>query len=116
MRVRPRRPYKNFGLFCWANGADTGRPYPCLGCKGRGSKSVTYYQPMFRLTRSLDVPCTACGGTGKGTKEACHKAYHEAIAGFHKEAQAYNALVNARQEALKKLTREEIQALQEIGV
>ena len=61
-------------------------------------------------------PCAACGGSGQGTKEACRKAYQEAIARFRQEAKEYEGLVKARRQAIKKLTAEEVQALRELGV
>ena len=78
-RTRPRRSYKNFGLFCLAHGSSFGNPYPCLACRGQG----TVYDPedppcpvegnKYRRT----IRCAACGGRGKGTKEACRQAYQK---------------------------------------
>ena len=109
MRARPRRPYRNFGLFCWANGASRIRPYPCLACKGRGLRNHPKYE-------DYEIVCTACGGTGKGTKEACCAAYLEAIETYKQDKAEYERLCYHRKEALKRLSKEEVKALQELGV
>ena len=114
MRPRPRRPYKNFGLFCWDKGSDNGKPYPCLACRGRGfflernGTAFVAYAP-----RTI---CTACRGTGHGTKQACQEAYDKVLAEYRDKAQAYNNLAKVRTQARKKLTKEEIKALKELGL
>src|SRR4030042_1768756 len=103
---RPRRPYKNFGLFCWDNGSDANRPYPCLMCRGRG-----YYQHSTEI-----VECGACKGTGQGTKEACLEEDREIIQAYEKEKAEYQRLCRTKREALCKLTKEEIKAIKELGL
>ncbi len=117
-RTRPRRSHKNFGLFCLAHGSDGGRPYPCLACRGRG----WVYDPQdppcpvegnkYRNT----IPCAACGGSGKGTKEACRAAYIDALEAYHQEKADYERLVYYRKQALQRLSKDEIQALRELGI
>jgi hypothetical protein len=117
-RTKPRRPYKNFGLFCLAHGGSLGNPYPCLACRGQG----TVYDPegspcpvegsKYRRT----IRCAACEGSGKGTKEACRQAYREALEIFRREKAVYNEFARLRRQALKKLTKEETFALRELGL
>lgn len=117
-RIKPRRPYANFRLFCLAHGGDSTCPYPCLACRGRGNVFDPADPPCpiegnrYRRT----VLCAACGGSGQGTKKACQDAYRDAIQTFQAEKEEYNRLVRARQQALKRLTDEEIKALRELGV
>ena len=117
-RARPRRSYKNFGLFCLAHGSSFGNPYPCLACRGQG----TTYDPedppcpvegnKYRRT----IRCTACGGSGKGTKEACRQTYRKSVEAYRQEKDEYDWLVRLRKAALARLTKEEIQALRELGL
>lgn len=117
-RVRPRRPYKNFGHFCLAHGSSFGNPYPCLACRGQG----TIYDPndppcpiegnKYRRT----IRCAACGGSGKGTKEACRKAYQAAIYKYPQEKADYEGLSRLKRQALQRLTKDEIKALKELGL
>ena len=117
-RTRPVRPYRNLEAFLKSHGASEQFPYPCLTCRGRG----TVYDPQDPPCRvegnrnRNTIPCAACGGSGKGTKEACRKAYKAAIARFHEEAKAYNHLVQVRTVALIGLTEEQIHALKELGL
>ena len=87
-RIRPRRSYKNFGLFCLAHGSAFGNRYPCL----------------------------ACVGSGKGTKEACRQAYRKSVEAYRQEKDEYDRLVRLRREALQRLTKDEIEALRELGL
>jgi len=119
-RTKPTRPYKNLADFVQKHnwlGQPRGK-YPCLACRARGWNYDETDPPCpvegNRGRRIID--CTACGGTGAGPKEACRKAYKEAIANFHAEAHEYKALVQARKEALSLLTKRQIQALQELGL
>lgn len=117
-RARPRRSYKNFGLFCLAHGSSFGNPYPCLACRGQG----TVYDPAdppcpvegskYRRT----IRCTACGGSDKGTKEACREAYQKSLEAYRQEKDEYLRLVYLRHEAIQKLTDDEIEALRELGI
>lgn len=117
-RIRPRRSYKNFGLFCLAHGSDVGNRYPCLACRGQG----TIYDPndppcpvegnKYRRT----IRCTACGGSGKGTKAACRQAYQETLEAYRTERREYDRLARLRRAAIQKLTNDEIRALHELGV
>ncbi len=117
-RIRPRRSYKNFGLFCLAHGSSFGNSYPCLACRGQG----TIYDPndppcpvegnKYRRT----IRCPECRGSGQGTKEACRKAYQETVETYRKEKDEYLRLVYLRHEAIQKLTEDEIEALRELGI
>ena len=117
-RTRPRRSYKNFGLFCLAHGSSLGNPYPCLACRGQG----TVYDPAdppcpvegskYRRT----IPCATCGRSGRGTKEACRQAYHKTVEAYQAEKQEYDRLARLRRETLQKLTKDEITALRELGL
>ena len=117
-RTRPRRSYKNFGLFCLAHGCDFGNPYPCLACRGQG----TVYDPndppcpvegnKYRRT----IRCTACGGSGKGTKAACRQAYQKVVEEDRQEKAEYDRLFRLRREAIQRLTKDEIGALRELGL
>lgn len=117
-RIRPRRSYKNFGLFCLAHGSSLGNPYPCLACGGQG----TVYDPTdppcpiegskYRRT----IRCTACGGSGKATKAACRQAYQKLVEEYRQEKTEYDRLVGLRRQALQRLTKEEVQALRKLGL
>jgi hypothetical protein len=117
-RARPRRSYKNFGLFCLAHGSSFGNPYPCLACRGQG----TIYDPedppcpvegsKYRRT----IPCAACGRSGKGTKEACRHAYQKVVEAHRQEKDEYDRLVRYRTDALARLTKDEITAVRELGL
>ena len=111
MRPGPRRPYKNFGIFCLWHGCDRGRPYPCLACRGQGEIRQPDYGERYRIER-----CAACNGTGEGTKEACRAAYIDAIEAYKQEKAEYQKLCYYRKEALKRLSKEEVKALRELGV
>ena len=117
-RARPRRSYRNFGLFCLAHGSSFGNPYPCLACRGHG----TVYDPTdppcpvegSKYRRTLR--CAACGGSGKGTKEGRRQAYRKVVEEYRQEKAEYDRLAWLRREAVKKLTKDEIGALQELGI
>ena len=66
--------------------------------------------------RYFPVECKACKGTGQGTKEACRQAYREAIQAYKHEKAEYDKLAHHCKEARKKLSKEEIKAIQELGL
>jgi len=117
-RTRPRRSYKNFGLFCLAHGSDIGNRYPCLACRGQGRIDDPADPPCpvkgFKHVRHID--CPACRGSGKGTKEACRQAYRETVDAYCQEKDEYDRLVRLRKAAFARLTKDEITALRELGV
>ena len=117
-RIRPRRSYKNFGLFCFAHGSDIGNRYPCLACRGQGRIDDPTDPPCpvegYKHVRRID--CPACRGSGKGTKEACRQAYRKSVEAYRQEKDEYDRLVRLRKAALARLTKEEIQALRELGL
>ena len=117
-RTKPRRPYKNFGLFCLAHGSSFGNPYPCLACRGQGTVCDPNDPPCpvegSRCRRT--IRCAACGGSGKGTKEACRQAYREVLEIYRREKAVYNEFVRLHRQAIKKLTKEETSALRELGL
>jgi len=120
MRSRPRRPYKNFGLFCFAHGSDAIRPYPCLVCRGKGTQTIevciesVFPEDNYRLDRP--IRCATCHGTGQGTKAACRQAYQKILEAHRQACREYDRLTAYRRQALKKLTKVEIRILQELGV
>ncbi len=117
-RTRPRRPYKNFRIFCLAHGSDQGRLYPCLACRGHGS----IYDPTdppcpvegnrYRRT----IRCEQCEGSGRGTKEACLQAYRQVVEACRQAQAEYDRIAQVRKAALARLTSEETNALRELGV
>jgi DnaJ-class molecular chaperone len=117
-RTRPRRSYKNFGLFCLAHGSTFGHPCPCLACRGQG----TVYDPEDppcpvegdKCRRT--IRCTACGGSGRGSKEACRQAYRQTLEAYRQEKAEYDRLAGLRRQALKRLTEAENAALRELGL
>ena len=117
-RARPRRSYKNFGLFCLAHGSDSGNRYPCLVCRGQGRIDDPADPPCpvegYRNVRRID--CPGCQGSGKGTKEACRQAYQEVVEAYRQEKAEYDRLARLRREALQRLTKDEITALRELGL
>jgi hypothetical protein len=117
-RTRPRRSYKNFGLFCLAHGSDIGNRYPCLACRGQGRIDDPADPPCpvegYKHVRRID--CPACRGSGKGTKEACRQAYRETVDAYCQEKDEYDRLVRLRKAAFARLTKDEITALRELGV
>ena len=117
-RARPRRSYKNFGLFCRAHGSSFGNPYPCLACRGQGRIDDPANPPCpvegYKHVRRID--CPECRGSGRGTKEACHQAYQKTLAAYRQEKDMYNHLVRLRKAALARLSKDEIRALRALGV
>ena len=117
-RIRPRRSYKNFGLFCLAHGSDLGNRYPCLACRGQGRIDDPADPPCpvegYKHVRRID--CPPCRGSGKGTQDACRHAYQERVEAYRQEKDEYDRLVRLRKAALARLTKEEIQALRELGL
>ena len=118
-RTRPRRSYKNFGLFCLAHGSDFRKPLPLPRLPRARNRSTTRTDPpcpvegnKYRRT----IRCTACGGSGKGTKEACRQAYQQVVEAYRQEKAEYDRLVRLRRQALQRLTKDEISALRELGV
>jgi hypothetical protein len=107
---RPQRPYKNFAHFGRTHGATVETPYPCLTCDGLG----WFYREA--RGRCYPINCNACGQTGQGTKAACRQAYREALWAFRAEKEEYIHRNQIRQQALQKLTAEEIQILRELGL
>ena len=117
-RARPRRSYKNFGLFCLAHGSDTGNRYPCLECRGQGriDDPADPPRPIEGHKHVRRIDCPECRGSGKGTKEVCRQGYQKSVEAYRQEKAEYDRLVHLRHEALKKLTKDEIRALRELGV
>ena len=117
-RTRPRRSYKNFGLFCLAHGSSFGNPHPCLACRGQG----TIYDPkdppcpVEGNKYQRTIPCAACGGSGKGTKGACRQAHQAILEAYRQEKAEYDRLAGLRRQALKKITKDQIAALRELGI
>jgi DNA modification methylase len=68
----------------------------------------------YRNVRRLR--CVECRGSGKGTKEACRQAYQEALEAYRQEKDEYDRLARLRREVLRRLTKDEIEALRELGV
>ena len=59
------------------------------------------------------VPCPDCEGTGEGSEEEGCQAYWKAIARWEGEVKAYHAHVKIKEEAIAKLTEEEIKILKD---
>jgi hypothetical protein len=117
-RTRPRRSYKNFGVFCLALGSTFGNPYPCLAYRGQR----TVYDPndppcpVEGKKDRRTIRCTACGGSGRGSKQACRQAYRQTLEAYRQEKAEYDRLAGLRRQALKRLTEAEIAALRELGL
>ena len=123
---KPQRPYKSFKDFvrrrfwCKPERWIVANPdkYPCLECFGRGCVYDENDPPCpiegNKLRRMLT--CPACQGTGCGTQKEARQAYRAAIQEWKERAAHYDRLAQARQAALQKLTPEEIEAIQELGV
>ena len=118
-RTKPKRPYKHLADFVQKHGC--GQPpgkYPCLACRGRG----TVYDPedppcpVEGNRGRRTVACTACGGSGEGTREACRQACRKTVEAYRQEKAEYDRLVCLRHEAIQRLTKDEIAALRELGV
>jgi hydrogenase maturation factor HypF (carbamoyltransferase family) len=62
------------------------------------------------------LKCRVCNGTGCGTRKESAKAYCEAILAWKQEDAIHKRQVKAVKEACKKLTKEEILAIKELGV
>jgi hypothetical protein len=113
-----RRSYKNFGLFCFAHGCSFGNRYPCLACRGQGRIDAPADPPCpvegRKYVRRID--CPACRGSGNSTKEACRQAYRKIVEAYRHTKDGYDRLVHLRREAIKKLTKDEIRAIGELGL
>ena len=115
----PRHPHTDFDLFCVINGRRVDCPYPCLACRGRGWVAAT----LFRLST-----CPVCKGTGEGTEEACRTGYIDAIEQYEdtyeeayedyydEEVDKFGLYIGFWQQAVQKLTREEIKAIRKLGL
>ena len=101
-----------------ADGSDIGNRYPCLACRGQGRIDDPADPPRpvegYKQVRRID--CPACRGSGKGTKDACRQAYRESVEAYRQEKDEYDRLVRLRREVLQRLTKDEIQALRELGL
>jgi hypothetical protein len=116
MRQRPERPYRNFAEFLDYIPCNlTGYKYPCCVCGGCGRVWITW-EVKGEWNKGTEEKCKACEGSGKGTKKACQEEYRQVINRWKEEAGMYDRLKEAKKEALKKLTKEEVKALQELGV
>ena len=118
MRSRPRRPARSLRDFVEQHSCPfTTVQWPCITCGGYGRNPDPNDRPgpeEDRGQRSLQ--CSACHGSGEGTKKAWQEAYAEALRQYQAAKREYERFVQARKEALRRLTREEIQALRELGV
>ena len=117
-RERPRRPYKNFGLFLLIHCCTPDNRYPCLHCGGHGQIDDPNDPPDpvegYRNVRR--IRCPECKGTGRSTEEACQEAYRTVIEAWEEERDDYDRLAAARKAALARLTNEEVRALRELGI
>ena len=118
MRRKPERPARSLRDFVnRLNRSGLDIEWPCLTCYGHG----WLYDPKDppcpvegnRNRRALR--CDACNGTGAGSKTACKEAYRKAIAEYEAEKRRYEGLIQTRKEALKRLTKRQIEALKELG-
>lgn len=125
-RTKPKRPFKSLADFrirqfyhARHNWLDANPDkWPCLGCHGWGQ----IYDPNdppdpiegSKYRRLL--PCPDCGGKGYGPKSKVVQAYRKVIAKYEAEKGEYERLSEAREAALKRLTKPQIQALKELGV
>lgn len=119
---RPKRPYRTLAEFAarhnWGGRKLEPGTYPCQPCGGRG----WVYDPddppcpiegnKMRNT----LRCQCCGGSGRGTRQACAAAYKEVIDKWKAEVVEYDRLAALHKGAVKKLTADEIHALQELGL
>ena len=115
LRTKPTRPYRNLTDFVSKYQYLSKRQWPCLACRGRGWDYDPPCPVEFNNGRRT-VPCAACGGSGNGTKAACVKAYREAIQRFKEEADDYKRLAQVRKELREGLSKEQIRAIQELGI
>src|SRR5208282_3042467 len=118
LRDKPVRPYRNLTDFVSKYQYLTSREWPCLACRGRGWDYDPEDPPCpIEGNRGRNtVPCTACGGSGNGTKAACVKAYREAIQRFKEEADDYKTLIKVRKNLLQGLSQTQIRAIKELGL
>jgi hypothetical protein len=116
MRPRPKRPYRNFEEFFKNRTSYLRKPSngkcPCQHCGG--AKQVFIDPPNGGFRRRIN--CCVCKGTGGGTKEAWRQAYRRVIDQWREIAEEYDRNKRVKREALKKLTKEEIEVLRSLGV
>ena len=103
MRI-PVRPYRSLQHYIERHAHLSGIGWPCRYCAGRGQ--------IFCTLDQIYIQCSACGGTGQGTKKAWKEAYRKIIEKYQTEINQYKELVRLKKEARKKLTKEEIKAIQ----
>jgi excinuclease UvrABC ATPase subunit len=133
MRARPKRPDDTFADFCEEHGKTAKNPYPCLNCRGRGWVKYdgaidhdTVRADDGTILAEIDSPtktighCPECHGTGQGIEEGLQKAFSEMLRRklrvFEKETEKYDRLRKIRYHALKKLTKDEKKAIEELGI
>ena len=95
-----------------------GNPYPCLACRGQGQVPDPKEPPDpvegYRYANYIN--CPECESSGKGTQAACGEAYRASLQEYRRQKSEFERLAKARKEALRTLTKEQIQALRELGV
>ncbi len=125
---RPRRPARSLGDFriLFTGRAKRGRHpddpnwWPCIECSGSGRvrdalRSVGLTVNGFTFAKK-DDKCKGCQGTGNGTKEAIKAIYDKEVEKYRVAAIKYARAIAAKAKALKKLTKEEKQAIEWLGV
>ena len=126
MLKKPERYYKNIydcaQKFSWCarKWNDDGKiigVFPCLACKGYGwihrdedFDCVEGYKLAPRYT------CKKCGGTGQSSRKEFKVFYDRSIHRYKSELTEWKRLSALKKSAISKLSKEEIKALQELGI
>lgn len=122
--TKPVRPYANLNAFVeqltrWTafNQKCPGK-WPCLECEGSGIiwDPNDPPDPIEGNKLRNRIKCPTCKGSRTGTRQTVMAAYKEQIRRYEKNLAEWNRLTAARASALKKLSKEEIEALDRMGV
>ena len=120
LRAKPHRPYKSFFKAFSAESTEptlaTPTPASPAEAKARSRTQESHPDPVEGYRYANYINCPECESSGKGTQAACGKAYQRCLQEYRRQESEFERLAKARKEALRTLTKEQIQALRELGV
>ena len=119
MRERPKRPARSLRDFARRCNYGVGSAeWPCLVCHGLGWEydPADPPCPVTGNQHRRAIRCPVCQGSGAGSKKACQEAYRQALEEYRAKKREYERLGEIRKAALRRLTKEQIQALKELGL
>jgi hypothetical protein len=109
----PKKPWATFDDYLFElrrdNSRSHGEAFPCLVCDGRGQvRREEDYDSMEGWKLAPWYKCTACNGTGEGTREAIRGAWRKALWEWHEKAVKARERRKAEMSVIKQLKRAKI--------